>query len=1278
MTPLAHGRIPPRPTLRISLLALVVAAGLGAPLAAQAPADQAATLLLTSARRAYNEKNYAFAAARFREFAGKYGGHKEAPSARYGLALCLIEGTDRNYNEAIQNLQPLAGNKSLPDHPFALYYLGHCQRALGVHELSLGAARPQELPQRRAAANQRFDDASKHYAAAVQAFTDRARKPAENVKELPLDLEWAARARCDQAEMYLRLSKAREGQAAVAPFLADGQLVKSRYRRLALYYHGFGSFLLTDYLAAGKSLNQLAPFTDPAFGTHARYLLARILQAGGERAEAAGHYEGLLAQHARQIKEAQEALRNPQAFQNNPAEKARLTSLATAPPPDHVARATLYLGVLQYEGGHFAEALTRFADFQKQFPTSSLLPEAQLRAGFCQVQLKQFADAVKTLQPIADKQPILADQALLWIARAQASAADPANANAWLQEQKKAVDTLRRAGDLVRANDPATRGRRGQILLEMADVQQAANMYKEAAATCNQVLSEKLLPGREEEVLQRQASALHLAGDYVESDKVCVRFRDTHGKSPLLPAVLFRHAENAAFAALAAEKNANLPNRVQKLAELREETIKRYQVVIDRFPEFAYVNLARYGLAMGHYRKGDVEKARDILDAIPLADRNGELVAVNYALADCFIRLAPHDADDALAAGKLTEQMNKAAELLSAFVGAAPQSPQTPDALLKLGFCHQRLAEVSAQPPEKAKALAAARAAYEQLMQKYPQSPLQPTAVFERARVLAQANDVNGALNELRRFTNPPLKNAAVAAMANLRLATLLRGQNKAAEAANVLAACRQAHEANLQKDPARAAWVPLLQVHHGLALKEAGKLPEARQLFDGVVRQFPKAPEAIEAALRNGQCLKDEGLLKVAEARKWLAQPGRKPEQLAQDRRLMDDGFKLLGEAVAYLERQAEQLKQQKADTPVRARMLYDATWAARALAEQQVASARDKLREERWQKLKDAAARKAQGQTPPYVAAPAVPLSDVPLQEAEKKTRSLYQALLSGFPDLESTTDARFELAELYSDRGEHDSATKLLKEALDREPGPELTEKIKLRLGVCLAARGDVKDALAQFEAVARNDKSPLRAQAVYRAGECLMQAKDFTGAVKHLAMFRDFGPFQNVPGVTDRALLRLGHALGQLKQWDASRQVHEQSANRFPQGPWVHEARYGIGWAHQNKGEYDAAVNAYNQVAGALATELGARAQLNVGLCRLAQKRYAEASTALLVVPFTYDYPELNAAALLEAARALAENKERDRAIKLLKRLLRDHPEGESAEAARKRLEELQKG
>jgi tetratricopeptide (TPR) repeat protein len=122
----------------------------------------------------------------------------------------------------------------------------------------------------------------------------------------------------------------------------------------------------------------------------------------------------------------------------------------------------------------------------------------------------------------------------------------------------------------------------------------------------------------------------------------------------------------------------------------------------------------------------------------------------------------------------------------------------------------------------------------------------------------------------------------------------------------------------------------------------------------------------------------------------------------------------------------------------------------------------------------------------------------------------------------------------------------------------------------------------------------------------------------------------------------------------------------------------EARYGAGWCLQNQQKYDDAVNYYNQVTANTATELGARAQLSIGQCRLAQKKYPEAATAFLIVPTTYDYPSLSATALLEAARVFAEDKKAEQAVKLLERVARDHPDTEQAAAAKKRLAELKKG
>jgi TolA-binding protein len=1250
------------------------------PALAQLKPDQAADMVLTSARRAYNEKNYSFAAGRFREFLARYGGHKDAVSAHYGLARCLLEGPDRDYQGAVEQLQAIAGNKDFAEHAKVLYDLGLAQRGLGMKELAQAAARPHEAGQRQAAARQRFEEAARQFAAAMAVFTAQAKKPPADANELVLDQEWLARTRCDLAEMLLRTGKAKEAQTAVEPFVKVPYLAKSRYHALGLYYHGFAGFLLNDMLAAGKSLNQLTPFADPVFGTHARYLLARVHHLSEERKEAQDDYEGVLADHAKQKQAAVEALRQPDKFKNDPEERARLEALTRDPPPDHVTRALFYLAVMYYEDGRFADALARFEEFTRALPKSSLAADALLRQGFCRVQLKQWPEALRTLQPLADHEPRLADQALFWIGKAQVGAADPNNPQAYQQALRTALDTIRRAAEraqsLVNA-EPEARARRGDYLLELADTQQLVKQYREAAGTYNQVLNEKCLPQREEEVVQRLATAWHLAGEYAESEKICQRFQQAYPRSTLLPAVLFRYAENAYFVALAAEKNPNLPNRAQELARLHEEAAKRYQVVIDKFPEFPYTNLARYGQALAFYHKGDLEKARQTLDAIPQPDRTGDLAQVPYVLADCLMRLAPTRADDALTAGRMEEQLKAAVELLNSYLGAQPNAPQAADAMLKLGLCYQRLAGLLVQAPERAKSLGDARAAYETLLQRFPQHPLQPQAVFERAKCLAQAGDKQGATNELHRFLrDAPLKTCSVAPMALLQLSVLLREQKRAAEAVTVMAECRTQHEGVLSRDPHRTSWIPALQYQHGLALKEAGKLAEARSLFEQVVRQFPGQAEAAEAALRGSQCLQEEGLLKLEAASKARA-AAHKPEELVAAQRTHDEGLRLIQEAVRALENQAEQLRQKQATADVRSRMIYDCAWGYRVLAQAELASAREQMQQELLKKKQAESAAKAPS-APASTATdsvPEVPLASIPLQPAEQKIRGQYQALIASFPDLPLATQARFELAELLAERNDHDAALKLLNDCLDKEPPAELTDKIHLRMGASYLAKKDAKTALAQFDVVAQNLKSPLAGEAHLRAGECLLQMDKPDEAVKHLSLFRDQPPFQNLPGISDRALLRLGHAFAALKQWDPSRQALENLLNRFGNSPWVHEARYGIGWAWQNQKQFDNAVNLYTQVTTATAAETAAKAQLQIGLCRLEQNRHNEAANALLVVPFTYDYPEWNAVALCEAARAFKALKQPEQAERLLRRVIRDHPQSNWAAVARDRLEML---
>ena len=82
------------------------------------------------------------------------------------------------------------------------------------------------------------------------------------------------------------------------------------------------------------------------------------------------------------------------------------------------------------------------------------------------------------------------------------------------------------------------------------------------------------------------------------------------------------------------------------------------------------------------------------------------------------------------------------------------------------------------------------------------------------------------------------------------------------------------------------------------------------------------------------------------------------------------------------------------------------------------------------------------------------------------------------------------------------------------------PDLMEKVQLALGNCWLATDNLAEALASFATSPRNDKSPLLAEAVIAPARRWSGKRIGPRRSSRLELFRDQGPFQNVPGVSDR--------------------------------------------------------------------------------------------------------------------------------------------------------------
>src|SRR5690242_7280899 len=112
---------PPRGVLAAALSALLFTVA-----AAQQPMppDKQAEVALTAGQKAYNDGNLPFAAQRFQDVLAKFPNTLQANAARFGLALCLINGPQQDIPKAAELLVNPSNDAGFADRGQALHQLG--------------------------------------------------------------------------------------------------------------------------------------------------------------------------------------------------------------------------------------------------------------------------------------------------------------------------------------------------------------------------------------------------------------------------------------------------------------------------------------------------------------------------------------------------------------------------------------------------------------------------------------------------------------------------------------------------------------------------------------------------------------------------------------------------------------------------------------------------------------------------------------------------------------------------------------------------------------------------------------------------------------------------------------------------------------------------------------------------------------------------------------------------------------------------------------------------
>lgn len=1172
------------------------------------PTSERAAILLNTARAAYNDQNYAVAADRFREVLKIAPSRMDQLNARYGLGLSLIEGPEKDYKAAAEALGSVINLAGFPDRPYAFYYHGLALRGMAMQSQSQAATRPAtQAGELRGAARSNLVAASRSFADAAELFGRSAKDGA-----LSTVREWSVRARCDQSDCLIRLSRFKEAAAIIGPILSDPVAQKSQYHPLALYYGGYAEFGLGNYAAAGKLLAQLAPFDQPEFGTHARYLLARTHQLLGERPEAQANYQAVITAFA-----------------------------STKDAPPYVANAQFCLGQLLADDGKYEEAFPHFMALVRQNGNSPLAAEGRLRAGICAVRTKRFADATALLMPLSENSA-LADQALRWLSKVplellEANATPNRPVTPAMREEALTASaaTLRKAvakATALVAADASAKPRLTYTLLDLADTQRQIRHYAEAAGNYAQVVT-MASPEVAEQALQRRIACLQLAGRYGESDQACQQFVQAYSKSAFLADVLTRYAENALLAASEPSTKAVDPKARYG------EALARLGEVARRFPDSPYAFLVKQGEATIAYESGQFDQAQKLLQSVPEPERVGQLSSVAYLLADLQLRSLPADAgDDAISVGRQIQAMDDIMSMLNAFVLSREEGdPQTVDAIYKIAYCRQRTAALLADPVEKRKTLVLARRAYATIVSEFPDHPLYALTLLELAKVNNEVGSVAQAMAALTRFQSEPLKSSPLYPIAMIHLGDAMRARGRAEQAVTLLSQIQKEFEPALMKDPQRSSYVPLLRFSLALAYKEAGRFSQARELLASIAKEYPNRPEAAEVAWRLIQCQRDQAMADITAGNR-AANRARTAQARQEAKRSIENAVGQLAVAAADLAKAATAMADKYPNSDVPFRMNYDAAWCYRTLAEYDT----------------DAGHR----------------------TEHEKAAKARYQAILDNAGDTQIASDAKYELAEYLVQLDQADKALPLLKELLENPGIDNATgQRVRLRLGAIYLSKNDAKAAAEQFTAALQSARPAFVTYAKAGLGEAQFLQKDWAAVISTLAPLASVGQNQQIQGVTDRAMVRLASAYATQGNWQASKAAVEGFARRFPSSLFLFDAQFALGQACEHLKQYDQAIVAYLAIPNRTGSEIAARALYQAGLCQLELHRPKEALVPLLSVAYGYDYPDWTAPSLIEAARANVELGQANDARKLLNRVIKEDQGGHWSAVARQRLAEV---
>ncbi len=328
--------------------------------------------------------------------------------------------------------------------------------------------------------------------------------------------------------------------------------------------------------------------------------------------------------------------------------------------------------------------------------------------------------------------------------------------------------------------------------------------------------------------------------------------------------------------------------------------------------------------------------------------------------------------------------------------------------------------------------------------------------------------------------------------------------------------------------------------------------------------------------------------------------------------------------------------------------------------------------------------------------------------LREAgdEQGAADEFAALVEHHPENPLVAEAAYFLGQrLYAEQAWEEAAARFETAAASGED-PELTEKSLYRLGWARFKLGEFETSEEVFRRQAEQfPDGDLHLDAWMMIGESEFKRERFAAALDAYRecrdLLRDAGDSAETlrddaeRRVRELILLHGGQCASQLDEFEQAIQWYDELRKRFPATAYLPQVFYETGYAYQQLGDDERALQFYGEVANNYRTEIAARARFMMGEIRFGNERYDEAIPEFQRVMFGFGAEQASgeiknwqAKSGFEAGRcaeALMQNAKSDAAKRRSHELVQTfyqyvvdkHPQHELAGEARERIEGLDK-